>query len=261
MNKKVNLMYLLALIGAVVTSFILIKFYEIEANNLQYSVNDVMMTLMPYKIIILAIAFVLIAMIFTFYKINRNIPRTQSENLEKCELIKINEQLVCLSKVDMLTMLANESYFKEMYDREFLHAIREKSLLSVILINIDDFKSYIDMYGEESGNDMLVKIANVIKENLKRPCDLIAKLKEDNFAVLLPNTTDGNCVANRCLIAVENLKIIHENSIASSFLTITAGVSSLNPTNIDEKELLLSNSKEALLKAKGLGRNRVCEIN
>ena len=261
MNKKLNLMYILALIGAVVTSFTLIKFYEIEANNLHYSVHDVMTTLMPYKIVILGIAFVLIAMVFTIYKINRNFQNFKNDNLEKCDLVEINEKLVCLSKVDMLTMLANEVYFDELYEREFLRSIREKTSLCMILINVDDFKSYNDIYGKERSDSILVEISNIIKENLKRPCDFLARLKSDNFVVLLPNTTDGNCVATRCLEAVENLQIEHENSIASNVLTVTAGISSINPTQNDEKDILLSKSKQGLLKAKELGRNRIVKIN
>lgn len=261
MNKKLNLLYLVTILGIVVTSFILIKFYEIEANNLQYSIHDVITSLMPYKIIILAVAFFLMAMVFTAYKINRNLSAVKNVDIEKNRLIRINEELVCLSRVDTLTMLPNEKYFVEIYEKEFLRAIREKTFLSLISINIDDFKSYNDWYGEDEANETLIKISNLIKKSLKRPCDLFARLESDNFIILLPNTQNGNNVATRCLEDIQNLQILHENSIASNVLTITAGVSSINPTQIQEKEILLSNSKQALLKAKQLGRNRVIEIS
>jgi len=261
MNKKLNLIYLLIIAGIVVTSLILIKIYEIETYNLKHDVYDVFMTLMPFKIIILAIAFILMAVIFTFYKINKNSKNVILHDDENERLIKINEKLISLTKIDILTSLANEEYFKEIYEKEFSRATREKTSISLITVNIDDFKSYNDLYGEDKANWAMIEISTLIQKVLKRPCDFFARLQSDNFIILLPNTTNGLIVASRCLQGIEDLQILHENSIASNVLTVTAGVSTIYPTDKIQKEDLIANSNSALIQAKGQGRNRIMEVN
>lgn len=85
-----------------------------------------------------------------------------------------------------LTKIAYRKYFDLILDREWSHAQRSKSWLSVIMIDIENFKSYNDKYGHLKGDDSLKKIAKVMQLTVKRESDLLARFGGEEFVILLP---------------------------------------------------------------------------
>lgn len=173
----------------------------------------------------------------------------------------LNKTLNTLAMEDGLTGLANRRQFDVTLDSEFGRALREAGTLALILMDVDRFKQYNDIYGHAAGDECLQLIGRTIA-NLasRRPGDLAARYGGEELAVLLPNTDVAGAavLAERIRSAVRELKIVHAGS-SDGFVTLSAGVDALSPVagKSQPKELIQSADK-ALYEAKTAGRNRVC---
>lgn len=204
----------------------------------------------------LAVLFVFITLVYTFYKyFSKSNKQKQQETHEK--IINENAQLKSSLTIDLLTNVANKKYFDERLEEEFKRAIREKQYISLLIVDIDEFSSFVDIYGNSDGDECLKLIANILLNHCNRPSDLVARIDNDKFYVLLPNTSEPKTVSNKCVKNVEQMQISHENSIASTVLTISVGTSTILATSIEEKDALIHGAKDSLLKAKMSGRNQV----
>ena len=126
-----------------------------------------------------------------------------------------------------------------------------------MIVNIDEFKAFNDIYGREEGDECIKLIANILVKHCNRSSDIISRFNGDEFYVLLPNTKDPRTVSQKCVQSVKALQIPHDNSIASNVLTISIGISSIIPSHINQKDELIARAKESLEKAKIGGRDRV----
>jgi len=163
-----------------------------------------------------------------------------------------------LSKTDQLTDIANRRSFDERLNAEWQRAIRDKSPISIMMIDVDKFKEYNDTYGHHQGDTALKTIAGVFSQTLKRPADFAARWGGEEFAALLPSTyIDGAVmVAEQIRGSVEETVIpCHEN--ATTRVTVSIGVNTLIPTKKSSISKFLEKADNALYSAKGLGRNRV----
>lgn len=169
------------------------------------------------------------------------------------------EQLERQSGIDGLTQLYNRRYFDVHFSREYLRCRRQKTALSILMIDVDCFKIYNDTYGHQAGDVVLKDVANAIKAALKRPGDLLARYGGEEFVVLLPETSTQGAltVAEQVRAAVEHLEIAHQGSKAGPVVTVSIGCWVFSGDEIPMEELL-KNADEALYQAKNLGRNRVC---
>jgi len=175
------------------------------------------------------------------------------------QLQAANEQLQRLASSDGLTHLANRRRFDEYLLQQLLILAREKQPLSLILCDIDFFKSYNDTYGHQAGDECLRLVAKAIQRAVKRPADLVARYGGEEFAVILPNTDLKGAlrVAKEIQIRVKDLQIPHFASEVSDCITLSAGVACLIPTaDISSKELI-AGAERALYQAKNLGRDRI----
>ena len=179
--------------------------------------------------------------------------------LETIELNEANQKLHELSSVDGLTNVSNRRNFDEFYELQWRQAIREEKSLSVVMIDIDFFKKYNDNYGHQEGDEALKKIAAVLKKKPNRPGDIVARYGGEEFVALLSDTAvDGAVlVAENIRIAIEELKIKNMKSKTSSYITISAGVASIEPRREDKPSYLIAAADKALYDAKKAGRNRV----
>ncbi len=164
-----------------------------------------------------------------------------------------------LAKKDSLTGIANRREYDEQIQREFNRAQRENSLLSLVMIDIDYFKKYNDRYGHGNGDECLRKIAKTLQNSIKRPADLLARYGGEEFVIILPHTDGhGACtIASQLIQAVRDLKMEHMDSEINEYVSISAGVATLNQNkNTVSADELSKQADEALYKAKEKGRNQ-----
>ena len=170
-----------------------------------------------------------------------------------------SEMLEKLASVDSLTGIFNRRHLDHRLDIELARTERSAQPLSVLMIDIDDFKSYNDHYGHGAGDECLVRVVRTLERDL-RPADLIARYGGEEFVVLMPecDATGAIEAAERLRKSVEAERITHAHSSAAHYVTISIGVTTkfdnsfqVNPLNI------LQAADFALYKAKANGRNRV----
>ncbi|RCJ33850.1 diguanylate cyclase response regulator [Nostoc punctiforme NIES-2108] len=180
----------------------------------------------------------------------------QSQLQQKLEAV--NLELQRLVTIDGLTQIANRRRFEEYFSQEWQLLKREQRPLSLILCDVDFFKLYNDTYGHRVGDRCLQKIAQAIKDMIKRPGDLVARYGGEEFAVILPNTdTKGAThVADEICHAVRGLAIPHQNSQVSPYVTISVGFTTEIPQPDSDLEEMIATADRALYKAKAAGRDR-----
>lgn len=171
-------------------------------------------------------------------------------------LAESNNKLRRLSFLDPMTGLANRRYLEKYLEREWGRAIRERTPLSLVMMDLDYFKDFNDAYGHQEGDKCLARIAAHIREVLKRPTDLLARYGGDEFIAVLPNTDQKGAmqVADSIAQAVVDLSILLPNS-PHHCLTISLGTACQHPSPGDRPETLMAAADRALYQAKLAGRN------
>ena len=181
---------------------------------------------------------------------------TEQKQVE-LRLDKSRKELEFLSRTDALTGIANRRCMDEFIDKEWPRAIRNKSSISFILVDIDFFKLYNDNYGHIEGDECLKRVATKLKSLVRRPGDLIARYGGEEFALVLAETTSAQTVAEDCRRSIEELQIQHGFSDAADVVTISVGVCTCSPTSGTNPRMIVDSADKALYKAKKIGRNRV----
>ena len=174
------------------------------------------------------------------------------------KLERANKRLENASYTDTLTTLHNRRYFNLVYEREFRRTKRLNSCITFMMLDIDYFKQYNDTYGHLEGDEALKKVANVLKETLKRPTDFVFRLGGEEFGVLLTQSDYENTqkIAQKICESVQGEQIRHKKSQVNKFLTISIGVICTTVDGIEDEDLLLSRADKMLYEAKENGRNR-----
>jgi diguanylate cyclase (GGDEF)-like protein len=168
-----------------------------------------------------------------------------------------NQELGKLSYTDGLTKIANRRAMDEFIDNEWLRAIRNKSSISLVLIDIDFFKLFNDTYGHLKGDEALKKVATKLKNIVGRPGDMVARYGGEEFVFVLTDTKNAKFVANNCRQSIKDLQIPHKSSKAAEVLTISVGYCTVVPEKGTEPSLIIDAADKALYKAKENGRDRV----
>ncbi len=173
-------------------------------------------------------------------------------------LAEMNRELERLSTTDSLTGVANRRSFNEFLSREWLREQREQQPFSVIMIDIDHFKNYNDHYGHLKGDVCLQKVAWALQGALCRPGDLLARYGGEEFVAILPHTDLQGAVelAETMHEKIRQLQLKHEDSPASSHVTISAGIASVIPNQSLSPSQVMAMADKALYQAKQAGRNQ-----
>lgn len=160
---------------------------------------------------------------------------------------------------DPVTGLFSQEYFMELLVKEWKRAFREERSLSLILADIDKFKSYQRVCGEDAGELCVIKVGRTIASELKRPGDIVAHFEGDCFAVLLPETDNlgATVIAEIIRSAVGSMRIPHPASTVTQHITISLGAASAEFKTDSTPETLIRQARLALQYAKQDGRNRV----
>jgi diguanylate cyclase (GGDEF)-like protein len=162
-----------------------------------------------------------------------------------------------LSITDQLTGLLNRGGFDERLKEDARWAQRRSETLSVLIVDIDDFKRYNDHFGLGAGDGTLISIARVVRSMLGRPEDSGSRIGDDEFAVLLPDTTEAGAmaVAERIRRNVERLAVVQGPGARHPFVTTSIGIASSEHHNECEPKELMRRADAALYGAKAAGRN------
>ena len=164
-----------------------------------------------------------------------------------------------LAAIDYLTQIPNRRTFDEKLIQEWERAQREKTPLSIAMLDLDFFKTYNDHYGHSAGDQCLQSIAQAIKKPLRRPADICSRYGGEEFAVILPNTDSAGAqhVLEEIRQAVIDLAIAHGFSTIAPILTVSTGYTTAIPTAGNTPEQALRIADNALYLAKLQGRNRI----
>lgn len=167
-----------------------------------------------------------------------------------------SNRLAELCDTDALTTLANRRCFEKQIQVEWNRAIREETAISLLMIDVDNFKLFNDIYGHVRGDNCLKEISLAMKHVICRPSDLIARYGGEEFVIILPSTTKAINIAEVCRKSVEELCIPHQAS-SYEYVTISIGATTAQPQQGDEFIELISTADRALYMAKDAGRNNV----
>jgi len=161
------------------------------------------------------------------------------------------ENTLTKAHTDSLTSLWNYGYFQYKLEEELNQAKTTNSTLSVMMIDIDDFKKFNDSFGHIQGDEALKKISNILKENCRK-IDILCRYGGEEFAMILP----GNSKEEASLLAERIRKSIMHNEILKNRFTVSIGISSC-PTDAVDKSLLINKADQALYAAKRNGKNQI----
>ncbi|HVR99718.1 MAG TPA: sensor domain-containing diguanylate cyclase [Thermoanaerobaculia bacterium] len=172
-------------------------------------------------------------------------------------LQEANAALQTLSLHDPLTGLANRRLLDQALDREWRHALETGGPLSLLLVDIDNFKSYNDLYGHLSGDASLRAVADILAA-LWDTRDLVGRYGGEEFLVLLPDLQHEGALVQAELLrrSIEALRIPHQGSSAG-WLTVSVGTATRLPDEGSPFETLVAAADSALYRAKTAGRNQV----
>lgn len=164
-----------------------------------------------------------------------------------------------ISNQDALTKICNRRGFNENIKFKVNLAIEEKTPFSIIMADIDSFKTYNDNYGHPKGDKILIEIAKTLKENIRKDIDIVARYGGEEFILFLPNTNlkEAKKVAEKLKEKIEQLKLEHNFSPIEKHITLSFGTASKLPKTKQDLDLIIQKADQALYKAKQNGKNRV----
>jgi len=163
-----------------------------------------------------------------------------------------------LAMEDSLTGIANRRQFDDTMDQELRRAMRDGSMLSLLMIDVDHFKTYNDLYGHVMGDACLCQVAAVAQSVMHRTSDLFARYGGEEFVAILPNTDSrgAQLVAEQIRSAVELCSLPHAGNL-HNFVTVSIGCATQTLTPETVGNPLLQAADRALYEAKSAGRNRI----
>lgn len=192
-------------------------------------------------------------------ELSDEIERRKKAEIALCEARDAAETI---SNQDPLTSLWNQREFDRVLAQEWQRALQSAKPLSLILCNIDLFRSYNDHYGNLAGDQCLIRIARTICDGVNRPAALAARTSGEQFSILLPNTAEESAlgIAESIRQAVHDLTILHGGAPVERVVTASFGVATFIPSQVDAEHELVEIADHALTRARRVGGNCVFAI-
>jgi two-component system chemotaxis family response regulator WspR len=175
------------------------------------------------------------------------------------QLMEANIELQRLTSTDSLTGLKNRRYFDEFIDDRWNQSIRDRRPMSVLMMDIDDFKQYNDTNGHLAGDELLRRVAEAFRENSRRTGDCIARVGGEEFGVVLPATSHAmaQSLGEEYRRSVEALHFPRRTSIGGDYLTVSVGGATTIPQRGESWLSLINAADKFLYQAKRAGKNRI----
>ncbi len=175
------------------------------------------------------------------------------------ERLELEAQLQHLSQQDGLTGLYNRRFFDHQLHGEWRRLQRIDAPMTLLMLDVDHFKSYNDQLGHLAGDDVLRRVATALQGCLQREGDVACRYGGEEFAIILVNTglDGGEHVAKRVHQAIAELYLAHPGSPLGR-LSLSIGLATATPNQDSEPDSLVAQSDQALYQAKHQGRNRTC---
>ncbi|MBM0104482.1 diguanylate cyclase [Steroidobacter sp. S1-65] len=174
-----------------------------------------------------------------------------------------NRRLKRMVALDPLTAIANRRHFDRALDREVRRVRREQLPLSLIFLDLDEFKQFNDTHGHAAGDEVLRRVARTLDETFRRGGDLVARYGGEEFAVILPavDARRAGLYAERLRRRIWRMAISVGAAESNKRITISGGVATIVPGSPGfmnaTPDVLLRTADQALYRAKCLGRNRI----
>jgi diguanylate cyclase (GGDEF)-like protein len=171
---------------------------------------------------------------------------------------RLYEEKVYLSNIDWLTKLWNYGRFQQLLSLELEKSKINESPLSLVMLDIDNFKNFNDTFGHIKGDKVLREISKMLKEN-SRKLDHVARYGGEEFSIIMPDTRKESAVysCDRLRHQIEKFYQEQEGRLQNKNLTISLGVASF-PDDAATKDDLISRADMALYEAKRTGKNKTC---
>lgn len=171
----------------------------------------------------------------------------------------LKKQVERVARIDSQTGVANDQHFLETLGEEIKRAIRQKKPVSILIGELDFFEQYVEVNGGERAVGVLQTIASSVTDTFRRAGDLVARVGDARFAVVLPEADEntGQRFAERLRKSVYDLCIPFPSSEAADRLTISVGLTTLPPTRLHERHDAVARAVAALQHAQSSGYNRV----
>jgi diguanylate cyclase (GGDEF)-like protein len=178
------------------------------------------------------------------------------------ELQRSNFNLEQLSMLDPLTGIPNRRRFDAAFDEAWRRDLRRQQSIALLIIDLDFFKGVNDLHGHTYGDECLVSVARVLRQQAGRPDDLLARYGGDEFVLLLPDTDTGGAskVAARMHHAISLLAAPNSASPFDGLLTVTIGIGVGEADKSTDPAALIEIADQALYQAKQTGRNTTCTL-
>lgn len=182
-------------------------------------------------------------------------PTVARERLLKAQADRMSD----LVHIDALTGIGNRRFFDESMLAELRAASRSGASLGLVMLDIDQFKQFNDLYGHPAGDSCLQAVAKVLKTICRRPRDLVARYGGEELVAILPDTDEAGTVriGRDILEGVRELHVPHANNFGRGIVTLSAGVCAGAPKAKDSPVSLIRQADQALYAAKNAGRDRV----
>lgn len=168
-----------------------------------------------------------------------------------------NRRLEELSATDQLTGVKNRRYLDRVLQEEYARSHRYQRSLAVLLLDIDHFKQFNDVWGHQVGDDCLRQVAAVLTESVRLSVDHVARYGGEEFCIVMPETDVGGAyvVAERARAAVAAMRFeVQDRTVP---VTISVGLAAETPAHDEGSHSLLQRADQSLYQAKREGRNRV----
>ena len=198
----------------------------------------------------LIVAYVLSRILF-FNKYRETVIKIIIEKKNR-ELEELNKQLEYFSYYDSLTGLYNRRKLDEMLETEWNRCLREQLSISFMIIDVDNFKEFNDLFGHPTGDECLVQISNLLKKTVRRESDIIARYGGEEFVIVMPNTERGSAYVFAELLRkrVEGHRLRWKDREKVHDITISIGICSVIPNASFNIVDLIYSADKALYKAK-----------